>query len=528
MASLVKYPVRSNSTLYKYYGSHTTNLCIIRVLNFELRKLHEWFPIIKVLTLKGVEIWKEGSKYPWPLLTKLAFDCGRYYFHLESYFGPLPELTELRMEGQGDVNLPQLPKLHSLTLAKEMICSGIANSPVQRLTIEHCWGNFGYKNIKTLQQLKHLRVLRAVDVKAKEEIEALSLQSVDYFCYESPSKANLFLELNDDCLLHLQLFLEIQDVIALFRTHPRFRTLRISKFFMDNRYHEVMTLEDLKEMAPLILQTNVFRMGASLFQELMPLFTNLQELNICFKETASAHYLSFIPNGLRALSLMDLNQDPSDLYRRLNATLNSLYFKCKDVSLSFSGIDALQNIREFGCTGEVQVTEEFLRFLRQNKDHMRDLHLKNGNEIELDSEMWDVIGGMSKLKKLKIARPGKIPKGSFPELEDLSIDFNFFGGEVEFLNSLDGSKLLTLSIPSFREAEAEVITALLRFKKLKRLYVPASFVGEILKLLQGFPHLKHISRGSFDGDQNIDLLIHIRDYCVNTNRKLMIDYVQFV
>lgn len=530
VATLAKYPIETNNALYEYYGKHATNICISGALDCELRKLFKWFSNIKELTLTEVTISDHRVPYPWSLTKLSLIDCEVNLITLAKLFGPMNDLLELHLEKCGRVNLPFLPKLQSLTVIKQMAYTSHKYPLLEKLTIDSCWNSISYATVKSFPQLQHLKVLKSVDDKAKGEIEALSLKTVKLqFCYEIPEKENLILELNDDCLLYLQQFLSYGDRMSLFKTHSRFQELGIPKYIINERSLEVLPVESnrqfYEQIGASVTHLGINQIEDTVFRQIMPLFKKLTELRVYFKDTSN-DVLSSIPSGLRALHLFNVTNNTAELFRRLNETLEKLHLNNKQQENSFAGngLDELYNIHEFRCEREI-LTDEFLRFLRLNQDHMRMLVVRNPLNSHLNTNFWKVISGMDKLRTFGITHPGKVAEGSFPMLEELTIVFGLKEGTEDLLKAIHGTELLSLVIGRCTDDVKGIISAILRFKKLESLEYAVSG-RDLIGLVEGLPKLINIETRGTKSDEKT--LIQIRDYCVKNNRKLIVNDIQLV
>lgn len=457
--TLWQYPIKSNPEVYANFASRSTKVILDGVLEFDLEVLlFNFFPHIIDLTLRNVQVSREPKydEYPQNLRRLSLINCNVYRHFLIEWFGLMDDLESLHVQGKEYIHLPELRKLQKLTFLIpyeiDVVCPSLKS-----LTLDHCWSGMTYQQVKGYRDLNHLKVLRSVDWKHKEEIYDLKLKSLDVHFWEIPEKENLILRLNDDCLLYLQQFLSPEDWMTLHKTHPRFQKLAISVYEI---YYESLALLPVKNnqqyyerIGPLVASLYINGLEQKELDELIPFFTNIQKLTL--ENTDSEEINVGTPNSLKKLSLLCQNcKSFKSLFRKLNSSLNALqiddsdgYYRNREIG----GLGELTNIHEF-VGYEIPLTDRFLKFLKGNQNKMKTLCIRLSEfTSEQGSELMCIISRMESLSELTISigdsnvQIMNIPNVSLPFLEKLDIECGQGMGLESFLMSLNCPKIKSFS-----------------------------------------------------------------------------------
>lgn len=436
------------------------------------------------------------------------------------------------------------PKLKSLTVKNTVHSYNIICPDLQELTIDR-FTKDNLKILKSYPRLECLRILESVDWKQMEKIDSPNLKSKDWHCFDIPEKENLILQLNDDCLHHLKKYLPRVDWISLQLTHPIFQHIHVQYYYIDDKTLKKLPLNENLEYYKVVL-SSVSRLVLhevlpSDICKIMEMCNSLNDLSVSFYDIDNGGdcYITHIPAGLKKLSLsVDLSSkipDPiifTDMFRRLNPTLTALdvtnTFERDDEEmtpdfLKCPGLKELHNIQNLKMS-TFTLTKDFVEFLTQNKENIRDLDLivEHDADPAQEKDLWRVIGSMGNLKKLTIS--GNVvlpvlPEGCLPSLETLTVSSISLGDLKTLFASIDGLKLRDLSYDGFAIDLADVswkrmvniedlslmnndddgtcrnlMPAVLTMKKLKKLFIYGLHdIDQISPLLRGLPELDKLT-----------------------------------
>lgn len=530
--TLFRYPIKHHKQLYDHYGSLTINLTINGCKIHSIETIYPFFRKIQQLNVNHVEglCYLELSRH-FPNLKKLIFTFNKAGANT---FEQTDSLQSLYLHGNRPLVLPIYPQLESLTLIQQRITipSDFQCSSLKSLTLEYCWTGLPYATVKKLPQLQHLRILRPVDWKKREQIEALNLQKADFFCYEIPSDQNLILrKLNEDCLRCMTSFLGTEDKICLREVHPIFHFLEIPPVYLidrDSLYHRPLhtNWDCYTSFAPLVQKLSVYQFLEDGVLEPLPLFTNIQELSLHSgllepEDRRKRHWIKYIPNGLRKLSIFGdaIHNPPSllDVFRRLNPTLETLNLECafKPRSGGSLGLDELRRIKEFRCD-DLSVCLEFINFLNYNKDTLRNLEIT----VRGGYHPWAEIAKL-KLRSLTIRLLDRFEwdHGSMGndlilhKLRELSIEHKRKEGiqnhsNLAFLKMLNGSKIRSFSY--IGHSENFSFSLLERLRNLKELYLKLIGTYKWDNLSPGIFSMTKLRVLTLYGCQGVDLLSMVK------------------
>lgn len=441
------------------------------------------------------------------------------------------QLESLHLEGNTRVLLPDLHILHSLTLINQNArLDDLDGAFLQNITMDRYTSN-KYEQLKAFPKLEHLKILQSVNWQQKEEIDKLKLKSTSVHCFEVPHEKNLILRLNDDCFLHLQKYLSIEDWISLHETHPRFQHMVIPYLEIDK--NDFPITENQKCKLPLVISLSIDNYANADLGKLMEGCSSLVDLNISLNERQDpTDYITHIPTGLKKLNInIDVLSQILDekyviaMFRQLNPTLISLHISDDDAldeNVNYltrcSGMLELHHIQELTCS-TLNLTKEFVQFLVQNKDNMRKLVLFFKMEPLLEKEMWRVIGTMKSLQSLIITpkvHPPVMTDGCLPFLEHLNVAMYDFYGLENLLISMDGRKLRSFTYGGLTQdyglvnwermvnieylkliiyggqKGCNLLPKLFALTKLKKLIVFPMDDDQILPLIKGLPNLEYL------------------------------------
>lgn len=275
-----KYPPAQHAELYTKYLSRATDIFIDGVNRYDLIPLMQNIKHITQLTLRNVHL-KQATVFPCKLRNLTMIDSKIVDLnYINPSLGLMNCLKSFYYKGNQSLELG-MPNLKSLTANKNIYHTSCPL--LERLTIDvysKCYGN-GFKI--DYKKLKHLRVVQSVDRKYKKQIDALQLKSVDVHFFDLPTKENLILGLNDDCLLHLQKFLSAEDWMSLHECHPRFQQLRINEYSFDQWSLEHNPLHSnwsyYTRIAPLVSSVYVEQFKEQDMAKVLPMFTNLNRVH---------------------------------------------------------------------------------------------------------------------------------------------------------------------------------------------------------------------------------------------------------
>lgn len=561
-----KYPIAQHSALYSKYASWATSIVINGVYEFDLDPLLRLFPNITGLTLRNVQMdlrtVHRMSVIACPLKLR-RFRVIDSKLNLGNWYEQMESLEELHFEGTDSVNLPDLTRLSQLTLLVPEVKSwSTTTCPLlKRLTINHCWNGLKEEQIKGFTKLQHLKVMRSVDWKVKEQIKGMHLKSADVHYMEIPTEANLILRLNMDCLMHLQRYLSSEDWMTFRESHPMFQQLPIRQYKIDvqslKRLPVATNQQYYKRIGPLVTSLYVRDLDYYALLPLIHFFTNLRDLDV-------DHWFDLGPvSGVRKLSVTTYKLAflATAMMKSLRTSVESLDLMIRiddDGGVqSVNGLEELQNVKEFKIN-ELLVTREALTFLHTNQRHMRKLEIWElfGNQKSLE-EFWLIIADMPNLQELYIqmscskemTKIPQLPTGCLPRLEKLSLLLGDVKGKgyEQLLKSLDCSQLKSvwfegtglefdvdisgrmtslevLNIKGSLLGELQIpIDAIIALTQLKKCSVVLED-QQVLPLVQGLPHLRTLNTL-----RNLELkaIQETRKYLKEVNRKLCINGIDY-
>lgn len=325
------------------------------------------------------------------------------------------------------------------------------------------------------------------------------------FYVPKPTTYNLILQLNDDCLLHLQTFLSAKDWSSFRETHPRLRQLQARSYHVDKSRMERLPLRYNRnfyaETGSVVSSLSVVGTVMRDFSEMIPYFTKLKELSLEFPRYNNNNFFQHIPSGLQKLVLSGgMNKYRSDLtslFRRLNPTLKTLHLRFIGLVI---GITELTEIEDFECTDNTKLTLMYVKFLSGNKESLQ--HLKVSlNDSKLVHLFWSIVGQMQRLESLTVddsplsweilSLENDNTTEYLPALEELDI----FGASpqsfAKFLGMIRSTKLRSISFNASSCSEnPELIERLLNHTGLQKLLL--GFVDDhmAIRLIKGLEKLE--------------------------------------
>lgn len=516
--------------IYEYYATHAKNFVLKSVNQFELGALFSKLRYTRALTLIDIYVRLEDDRDWWRgipefLHTLRVIDC--ILPELDKGIKNMSSLRTLHLQNSDHQYFSKkLRHLRELTLIQQSVSLDCPN--LRTLTIDRCWSGL---DCKRLHKLRHLRVLESVGYKEKAEIDALCLDSGDYYCCDIPTEENLILRLNDDCLMHLMQFLDQDSIVNLHEAHPRFANLKIPYFKIDYGSLRVRpfakNIEYYTRIGALTTCLEVY--DDEVCPDLIALFTNAKEMSLEALENNTM--FPSIPNGVRHLKFLrlhDCNCDMSELFRRINPTLTVLHVGSSG-SPAIRGLSELHNIQKI-TLHHLEVTEEWIVFLEQNKAHLLriELHIPHQKDTqELQHKLMLVICQMRHLRTLAINWDledlPSIPQGSLPMLERLEISHRVEKipkaqeSLSKLLLSLDGSRLRSLELRHNIVNFDHVI--LNKFAKIRTCWFAIECHDEktLLNVISGLPELTELVTYKLT---HMAKLEKVRRYLIDNNRNL--------
>lgn len=352
----------------------------------------------------------------------------------------------------------------------------------------------------------------------------------------------------------------------------------ISEFKVDNDTFKRIPWPDNRLFYTLIgsvvSKLEIVCIPEGLCNEILPLFTALKDMSISYDHNMGTSFVSRIPDGLNRLTLSGRMikdvQATEDLFRRLSPTLEVLnieYMSHGEMDEAAvipnsvtHGLMYLRNIRQFKCHN-VTVSNDFLHFMRLNKNNLRSLDVAVWEDNILNADLWRIISQMHSVEFLstewlRISFSECIPiipQGSLLMLKKLILRISIFTitqfkSLVLFIERLDKSNLQYLyfetnfafltvqeifkDMPeleelhlrySYRAVECSkvIIGKILGLTKLKILSI--LFFGDesILQLIEALPNLAEIIDYGYTGER-----LKVLEYIRKSNRRFILNGVQ--
>lgn len=360
--SLWQYPVSTNPDLYTSFGSRATNIVFNGVHEFDLVALLPYFKIAYQMTLRNVKVQickHEEFTFPSTLrkFRAICSPCAAHALDLSSV-----PLECLYLEDDDNFFItpaPTIPTVTSLTTINiDVAYLSSAFPKLRSLTLDVWQRHKTYDRLQRLDRLEHLRILQCVDWTEQKVIDTLPIKSVEVSYNQRPTEEqNSILRLNDDCLYYLQRFLSPRDWILLKLAHSGGEHLRNPTFHVDIKYNDLYSNYKLETLlgfydllGPYASSLKTCRtIEPDLIRKVLQMFPNLKALHVPFY----ARTLASIPNGIERL-VFEAKDEPlnaTELFRRLNSTLNTLHIKYapgdEDDFDEVHGLSELTNIREY-------------------------------------------------------------------------------------------------------------------------------------------------------------------------------------
>lgn len=521
--TLWKYPILSHPNLYREYAAHVTNVEMNGVLEGDLDELFTHFPNLQEVTLRKIHVRETDREPAYPTTpTKVTLvNNNIYYPFLNRWLGHLKSLQTLHLESNGMMTrVPQLPTLLSLTVLDQFVqCQCPA---LKELTITECWKNIQSADID-LSGLDHLKVIYPVDQRYKEEIESLPLKSKSLQYSHIPEEDTPILRLNEYCLLHLQTFLPSYWWMSFRETHEMFAKLTvIDRFELDRTALKEHSPQNFQQLGPLVSKLVISGLSQENLNKLLPLFTNLVELDFDCKDCYDAN---IIPSALKRLLIHNTGKmDLEALFRRLNPTLIALVVA--DIRRpALTALKELRHLQEYK-NDRLRSTEALMEFLQTNRESMRSMEI--GFKQSSDDATFDLFVEIAQMRNLELlnlhtldtdyvfTRP---PDNSLPLLQKLILATD---NADPFLDSLEGSLLRHLDISDC--VFMETVTHVLRFTNLEKLRMWIIKDHEILLIVQSLPNLIDLSVHRMDLSH--DLMMAVNSYLMGTHRRLRLNEVE--